>query len=115
MRNKITDVGVAAIAKAVAKHPRIEVLNLVRNEVGDAGALALGEALKENESLKELLLNYNKIGTAGIKAIGDALDGGNASLVRLMVAENEVEDKEVLRNTLRLARDLRDKSNYVAE
>ena len=81
---EIGDVGVAALARAIAPDegdntlPNIHTLDLLENGIGDAGMIALSGAFFKGSipSLKVLILSYNRIGNDGLKALSDSLSEG---------------------------------------
>lgn len=82
----------ALIAKALAKDPVLQKLDLGRGQFGDAGAKALGESLATNTHLKRLDLNTCKLTDDGIKALADGLSQNN-TLEHLSLYSNDITDE----------------------
>ncbi len=71
--NKIGGRGGGALARAVAGHRTIQILDLTSNSLGDDGVGAFGAALRANRTLVYLSLSGNSCGDAGVAALCDGL------------------------------------------
>jgi hypothetical protein len=84
--NRISDEGVAALARVLESNTTLVTLNLNKNQVTSAGARALGRALAANRSLRVLELRANyAIGDDGVVSLLDAMttQGSNGTLAVL--------------------------------
>ena len=74
--NKISDVGMIALAKAMQKHPnKISFLALRGNTFGDAAAAELAKVIETAPLLHSIHLEHNKITPEGGKLLAKALEG----------------------------------------
>jgi Ran GTPase-activating protein (RanGAP) involved in mRNA processing and transport len=88
--NKIWDIGVESLAKAL-NHGILRELNLLANNIGDNGAFILASALATNNTLETLHLNSNSIGNAGASALAEVLNT-NTTLTHLALDGNDIDN-----------------------
>jgi Ran GTPase-activating protein (RanGAP) involved in mRNA processing and transport len=101
-RNRLSDSGVAALARGCGPLIRLEQLLLAVNEIGDLGLSALAAATVTTGggnsggmlgALRVLDLETNNFGSAGLTALAEKCGaGGLAKLCKLCVGGNEVGD-----------------------
>ena len=90
--NDVADVGVEAIAAAVA-NSQVTKLLLANNKIGNAGAIALGQAETLSGCLEEIDLSKNEIGDEGATALAEGLGGRkNSTLTKLSLKDNRIGD-----------------------
>ncbi|KNC50539.1 uncharacterized protein AMSG_00701 [Thecamonas trahens ATCC 50062] len=98
----VWDVGIRALADALAVNGSLTMLDLRNNRVGPQGVEALASALKTNTSLRTLDLRWNNAGIMGGRYLVEAL-ANNSALTRLDLAGNEVPTDVVEAIAARLA------------
>ena len=87
-RNRLGDIGAAAIADAILLGCGLEELHLASNDVGNVGAQGLARALaSESVGLVHLDLGENRISEIGAQVLAGALCG-NISLSSLNFSDN---------------------------
>jgi hypothetical protein len=90
--NKISCVGMAALAESIGTQSVLRVLNLGANNIKDEGARAIGGMLMVNKTITKLVLDRNKITEHGARALAMALER-NTSLKSLYLHQNQVNDE----------------------
>ena len=79
-----------AISDVLKVNTVMTELDLYHNDVGPRGASALARALRKNYRINIINLDMNNIGDEGVQEFIDTLDGHNTSLTQLKVANNHV-------------------------
>ena len=109
-KNKISDAGLTAFAKAVESGalPQLKDLMLSGNKISDSGLSALAKAITPGPSgkgalpqLKELFLRDNQIGDVGMQALAGAVSkGALAPGATVYLGANSATEtgKQVMRN-----------------
>lgn len=91
-RNRVGDVGAAALAEVIAQSSVLEAVDLRGNLLTGVGTQRLVEALEHCFSIRKLLLGGNAIGDAGAAHLADLLQKGKSSLEELGLEENAITD-----------------------
>ena len=94
LRNKISDEGVEAVAKALKDNSVLQELDLRSNNISDEGVEALADAMKLNSVLQESDLRSNNTSAEGAKAMAEALKV-NLILWALALRSNNISDEGV--------------------
>ncbi|KAI9341817.1 hypothetical protein DFJ73DRAFT_536955 [Zopfochytrium polystomum] len=103
----IWEVGVRALADALAANRRLETLDLRNCKVGPRGCQTLAVGIKHNTSLRHLDLRWNNAGLIGGRAFVDVLQW-NMSILEVLLTGNEVPE-EVMRSVTVLLQRNKDK------
>eukprot|EP00457_Paulinella_chromatophora_P007599 gb/GEZN01007623.1/.p1 GENE.gb/GEZN01007623.1/~~gb/GEZN01007623.1/.p1 ORF type:complete len:459 (-),score=107.89 gb/GEZN01007623.1/:111-1487(-) len=86
VREKITDAGATALAKAITENKSLANLNLDRNFITTPGAIELAKALEQNTTIKVLGLEDNSVDAKGIEALKKTRKARKDLLVYLTTA-----------------------------
>lgn len=91
-RNRVGDLGAAALAEAMAQSSALEAVDLRGNLLTSDGALRIAEALQHCFTIRKLLLGGNAVGDVGASHLAETLQRGRSTLEELGLEENGITD-----------------------